>query len=134
MERINTAMQNFIEWKGVTNPIDMYIIVGLLFLIFMVFIKFIIEFYQDSVGPDNFDTYFKFVNCPKGGIQIKILVYNYGFMKVYHTYNLGKIYNDETEAMKDFMSNDDWIESTDDVMANRIFRLRLLHQIEAGQI
>lgn len=133
MKKINDIMNMIIEWKGDSNA-DLYIILMILGLIFIFLVKFILEFYQDSVGPNKFDAYFKFVNCPKGGIQIKILVYNYGFIKVYHTYNLGKIYNDETEAMKDFMFNNDWIESTDDVMANRIFRLRLLHQIETQQI
>ena len=133
MEKINTAMQNFIEWKGLTNPIDMYIIIGILFLIFIVLVKFIIDFYQESVGPNSTEGQLRYYKCPKG-IQVKILVHNYGLIKTWHTFDMGTVYANEDEAFKAFMNNDRFIESTEDFLINRIFRLRMLFQIENGQI
>lgn len=106
-------MNAFIEWKGLTNDVDLYIIFGICIIGFLLGVKLIIDYYQDVVFPTSYDGFVKYVHVNKNGrqlIQVKVLIHDYLFIRTYYTFNLGAVYDSENEAEKHFLTDDSFID------------------------
>lgn len=137
MYKINELMNAFIEWKGVTNLTDLYIILAACIAGMLVCIKMLIDYYQDVIYPTSFGDFVRYVTVNKDGrtmTQVKIVIHNYLLLKTYYTFNLGAVYSDQVEAENALLHDDSFLDTVDDFIANRVFKLRLLKQIETQQI
>jgi len=110
---------------------DIYLFIAFTFAVIVIVGKLMIEYIQDSYGPQSMDGLIKYTKC-QDGVKINIKIHDYLLFGEWYCF-LNKIYKTKEDAFQDLMTSDSIFDIEDDFLINRILRIRLLHEIEVKE-